>query len=198
MPLVRPDPPNWGRLYKVAVGQSGYFTTRQAQEAGYSLPLLTHHTRQGRLQRARRGVYRLSLFPADEHEDLMVLWLWSEQQGVFSHETALTLHQLSDVLPVIYHLTLPASWRRRRLRVPDGVRLYFADISQQERAWSGGVPVTKPLRTLLDCVDAHIMPELIRDAYMQALERGLADPAELRDHFRSRLKGDDLLSDLLA
>lgn len=198
MSLVRPDPPNWGRLYEVAVGQSGYFTTRQAQEAGYSLPLLTHHTRQGRIQRARRGIYRLTLFPADEHEDLMVLWLWSEQQGVFSHETALTLHQLSDALPTIYHLTLPASWRRRRLRVPASVRLYFADIRQEERAWSGGVPVTTPLRTLLDCVDAQIMPEFIRDAYTQVLERGLVDREELQVHFRSRLAGDDLLSGLLA
>ena len=27
------------------------------------------------------------------------VWLWSEQAGVFSHQTALALHDLSDILP---------------------------------------------------------------------------------------------------
>jgi len=47
----------------------------------------------------RRGVYRLEHFPAGEHEDLVALWLWTDRAGVFSHETALALHGLSDTLP---------------------------------------------------------------------------------------------------
>lgn len=191
MQAKRPDPPNWSRLYEVAAGQSGYVTTRQAQEAGYSLPLLTHHVKQGRLERARRGVYRLTHFPAGEHEDYVVLWLWSERAGVFSHETALALHHLSDAMPAVYHLTLPTAWSRRRLRVPPLVRLYFADVTGSDLTWAGGVPVTSPVRTLVDCVTAAVLPEFIRAAYRQIWQRGLAAPRELRDRLAPVLHGDD-------
>jgi predicted transcriptional regulator of viral defense system len=184
MQAARPNPPNWGQLYETAVGQGGYVTTQQAQEAGYSLPLLTHHVKQGRLLRARRGIYRLMHYPAGEQEDLIVLWLWTEQQGVFSHETALVLQDLSDALPAVYHLTLPAAWSRRRLRVPEGVRLYYADVSDTDRRWVGNVPVTSPLRTLVDCVAAHVSPEFVRDARKQILQRGLASATELQDRMR--------------
>ncbi|REG31113.1 putative transcriptional regulator of viral defense system [Archangium gephyra] len=176
----RPNPPDWGQLYEIAAGQGGYVTTQQAQEAGYSLPLLTHHVKQGRLQRARRGVYRLTHYPAGEHEELIVLWLWSEQAGVFSHETALSLHQLSDALPAVHHLTLPAAWSRRRLRTPPGVRLYFADVKGRDLTWAGGVPVTSPLRTHMDCMTNHVLPEFIYAARIQILQRGLANAKELQ------------------
>src|SRR4051812_35498791 len=117
--------PSWDRLYEIAAGQEGHFTTEQAAESGYSTALLVKHVKSGRFLHIRRGVYRLAHFPAGANEDLVVLWLWSEQQGVFSHQTALSLYELSDVLPLQVHLTLPASWRKRRLRVPEGLLLYF-------------------------------------------------------------------------
>ncbi|MFL5352800.1 type IV toxin-antitoxin system AbiEi family antitoxin domain-containing protein [Archangium sp.] len=184
MEETRPNGPEWARLYEVAAGQGGYFSARQAQEAGYSLPLLAHHMKRGRIQRARRGIFRLTYYPAGEHEDLVVLWLWSEQAGVFSHETALMLQDLSDALPAVYHLTLPAAWARRRLRVPESVRLYFADIRAPERRWVGNVPVTSPLRTLVDCVRAHASPEFIHSARQQILERGLVSPTVLQNEWR--------------
>src|SRR3954471_18756408 len=120
--------PDWGALFSIAEAQSGYFTTAQAAGAGYSLPLLHKYLANGRVLRVRRGFYRLVHFPASEHEDLVVLWLWTGQAGVFSHETALALHDLSDVLPSKVHMTVPASWRSRRLRVPPGLVLHHADV----------------------------------------------------------------------
>ena len=96
--------PNWDRLYELASGQEGYFTTRDASTAGFSSQLLLKHIDAGRVSRARRGVYRLVHFPAGDHEELVVLWLWSDKYGVFSHQTALALHGLSDVLPAKAHL----------------------------------------------------------------------------------------------
>jgi hypothetical protein len=37
----------------------------------------------------------------------VVAWLWSDKQGVFSHQTALALHGLSDTLSAKAHLSLP-------------------------------------------------------------------------------------------
>src|SRR5690606_22254431 len=88
--------PSWNRLFEVAASQSGYVTTQQAAEAGYSRHLLYVHIRAGRITRTQRGIYRLVHFPAGDHEHLVTAWLWSEQSGVVSHETALALHELSD------------------------------------------------------------------------------------------------------
>jgi predicted transcriptional regulator of viral defense system len=171
--------PDWDRLYLTASEQEGLFTTRQAAAAGYSPQLLVHHLQGGRARRVRRGIYRLVHFPPGEHEELVMAWLWSARAGVLSHQTALALHELSDVLPAQVHLTLPASWRRRRFRIPPGVVLHHADVAGDERTWSGAVPVTSVRRTLEDCAAADLAPELLRQAARQALQRGLVAPGDL-------------------
>ena len=173
--------PDWNRLFETANSQEGYFTTRQAASSGYSSQLLLKHIRAGRIARARRGIYRLIHFPAGEHEELITAWLWSEQAGLISHQTALALHELSDALPAHVHLTLPSAWRRRRFRVPADVVLHHADIAADDRAWFGAAPTTTPRRTLNDCARAGLSPELLRQAAQQALRRGLVTKTELGD-----------------
>ena len=129
--------------------------------------------------RDRRGVYRLVHFPAGDREDLAVIWLWSDSVAVFSHETALSLHGLSDVLPAQVHLTLPAAWSKRRFRVPPDVVLHHADVAPEDRDWFSAVPITNPRRTLNDCAREGLSPELLRQAAQQALRRGLVTEAEL-------------------
>lgn len=166
-------------LYRVAEGQAGYFTTAQAEAVGYSSPLIRHHARRGRLEHVRRGIYRLRDFPPGEREDLVVAWLWSEREGVLSHETALSLHQLSDVMPAAIHLSLPAVWQGRRLRVPAALVLHFADVASADRTWWGPVPVTTPRRTLLDAAQVKLEPGLLHQAVVEALERGLVGRTDL-------------------
>lgn len=155
--------------------------TRQAAEVGYSSQLLLKHIRAGRVERTRRGIYRLVHFPAGEHEELVIAWLWSDRAGVISHQTALALHGLSDVLPAHVHLTLPQVWRSRRFRIPDGVVLHHADVPSPDRAWFGAVPSTNPCRTLNDCAHEELPPDLLRQAAQQAVRRGLVIRAELGD-----------------
>lgn len=173
-----PGNPDWGALFVVAQAQSGFFTTEQAALAGYSPQLLHKYIGNGKVVRVRRGIYRLVHFPAGDHEDLVVLWLWAEQAGVFSHETALALHDLSDVLPSKVHMTLPSGWRRRRLRVPAGVVLHYADLANVDLSGFSAVPITAPRRTLQDCVEANVSPKLVRQAVLQARRRGLISEKE--------------------
>jgi len=180
--------PTWNRLYEVASGQEGHFTTQQAAESGYSPQLLRKHIQAGRIVRVRRGSYRLVHFPAGEHEELVVIWLWSERRGVFSHQTALGLHGLSDVLPSKIHLSVPASWTSRRLRVPAGVIVHHADVAKSERSWFGAVPATSPSRTLEDCSQDKISPDLLRQAARDALARGLVGKRDLGE-VRRALRG---------
>ena len=173
--------PDWDQLYETAAGQEGLFTTKQAADVGYSAQLLVHHLHAGRVVRVHRGIYRLVHFPAGEHEELVVAWLWSEQAGVVSHQTALGLHGLSDVLAAQVHLTLPAAWRRRRFRVPSDVVLHYDDVPARDRAWFGAVPTTNPRRSLGDCARAGVSPDLLQQAAQQALRRGLVEVKELGD-----------------
>jgi predicted transcriptional regulator of viral defense system len=172
--------PAWQALYDVAAAQEGLFTTRQAAAAGYSDPLLAHHQKAGRITRIRRGIYRLVHFPPGDHEDLVAVWLWAEAIGVFSHQTALSLLGLSDLLPAQIHLTLPTDWQQRRLRVPQGLALHYGDVPDNDRTRVGVAPVTSTRRTLEDCAQSGLTPDLLRQAASQALTRGLATKSELR------------------
>jgi predicted transcriptional regulator of viral defense system len=174
----RPSSPDWDALFDVAQSQDGYFTTAQAAMAGYSPQLLAKYLDNGKVSRVRRGIYRLVHYPASEHEDLVVLWLWSGRTGVFSHETALFLHDLSDVLPSKVHLTLPEDWRRRRLRVPRGLVLHHAPVDDDEWQDHGAFVVTSPPRTLRDCLESHVRPDLVQQAMAEARRRGLISGAE--------------------
>lgn len=62
---------------------------------------LRHHARPGgRYERVRRGLYRLRHFPTSPHEHVVAAWIPLRDAGaVVSHESALELYELSDVIP---------------------------------------------------------------------------------------------------
>ncbi|MCR9165651.1 MAG: type IV toxin-antitoxin system AbiEi family antitoxin domain-containing protein [Nannocystaceae bacterium] len=171
--------PDWDALYESAAASAGYVDTSVAHDAGFSNQLLAYYVKVGRLARVARGIYRLAHFPASEHEDLVVVWLWSDREGVFSHETALALHDLSDALPAVHQLTLPSAWSSRRMRVPEGVELHYADLEDDDVGWVGSIPVTSPRRTLGDSAREGVSPELVEQAAAQIARRGLLSRAEV-------------------
>lgn len=181
MPRTRPtgERPDRDRLYGVAAPQAGYFTLGQAVEAGYSSPLVEYHVRTGRLERVGRGIFRLAHFPPSDNEDLVVAWLWSRRTGVFSHVTALALHQLSDALPAKSDMTVPGEWRMRRLRIPAGLVVHYADVARPDITWNGPVPLTNPLRTVVDVLLDDDLA-LGEQAAAQAVKRRLFSRQQLR------------------
>lgn len=170
------------RLFRLAEAQAGYFTARQAVEAGIDRSTLRHHARPGgRYERARRGLYRLRHFPSSPQEHVMAAWLPLRDAGaVVSHESALELHELSDVIPDAVHLSLPRSERGRRRRA--GVRLHTLKLPPEkaEIREVAGLPVTSPERTVVDALEAGAQPEQVEIAIRDALDRGLTTPRRLR------------------
>jgi predicted transcriptional regulator of viral defense system len=179
--------PNWSRLYELASGQAGYFTAKEAGEAGFSLPLLQHHLGAGRVERVQRGVFRLVNFPPTDEEGLVPTWLWSRREGTFSHETALALHRLSDVLPARLHVTVPTAWRRRRVQIPRNVVLHPADLSKDEREWKGPIEVTTPLRTVVDCSVDAVAKDLVEQAVREGVRRRFFTRHSVKQALRQRL-----------
>jgi predicted transcriptional regulator of viral defense system len=171
--------PDFDRLYETAESQHGLFTLEQAKAAGYSPQLLQHHLKTGRLLRPGRGIYRLKHYPYADDEGFMQLWLWSRHEGVLSHDTALSLYDLSDIFPHKTHITLPKSWRARRVAIPPGVVVHYAEVPESDRGWYGGVPITKVARTLNDCANNSLSPDLLSQGAREALARGLVRRAML-------------------
>lgn len=162
-------------LFELAVHQQGFFTAGQAEKAGYSKRLRHHHKTQGNWEEHGWGLYRLAYFPHSQDEELVKLTLWSrnklgQPQAAVSHDTALRLFELSDVLPDKYHLTVPPGFRKK---VPNDVILHHARLESQDIQLREGFSVTTPLRTLLDVANNNLALEQFGLAVEQALEQGL-------------------------
>lgn len=170
-------------LYELAERQAGYFTSRQAVEAGVSRRLLSHHSAgRGPLIHADRGLYRLRNFPPSPREDLVATWLAVGRpvDAVVSHESALDLHGLSDMIPSALHLTAAREHRGHRSRRP-GVRFHFpkTGVPSADRTERDGLPVTSVERSLLDSLATHGVTEQTELAAGQALDRGLTSVRRL-------------------
>jgi predicted transcriptional regulator of viral defense system len=169
--------PDHGALYELAEQQAGYFTARQARLAGFSRSLLAYHRGTGRFERVRPHVYRLARFPASPHEDLCVAWLEAGPDAVISHDSALALYNLSDLLPGAIHLTVPRTASRGR----QGLRLHTKRLLREEVTRYEGIPVTTVLRTLRDVAAAGLADEQVGQAIREALRRGLVTRESLRE-----------------
>ncbi|NDL60600.1 type IV toxin-antitoxin system AbiEi family antitoxin domain-containing protein [Phytoactinopolyspora mesophila] len=163
------------RLYQQAEAQAGYFTAGQAAEAGMDPSTLRYHARPGgRYERARRGLYRLRHFPSSPVEHIMAAWLpLRSAEAVVSHASALELHELSDMVPDVVHVSVPRAKRGQRPR--PGVRIHtlVEPLDSREVRMVAGVAVTSPERSIIDCLEDGAQPEQIELAIRQSLARGL-------------------------
>lgn len=161
-----------------AYQQNGYFSVDQARKYGVSRQLLSHHVRQGRFERVRRGLYRVRGFPTSQHDDIREKWMAvGMDKAVLSHESALTLLELSDHIPDKVHLLVPR--RHRGLRRPPGVVIHTRpDEEKVSTVWRDAMPVTAPARTLVDVAD-ELQPDQAAMAAQQALSLGLLTRRQL-------------------
>jgi len=173
------------RLYETAEAQQGFFTTKQAKAAGFAENTHPYHVQAGNWIREHRGIYRLVLFPQTDHPDLALWFLWSrnrkeEAEGVYSHQTALSLHDLSDVNPARLHMTVPPKFRRNS-EIPGILLLHRGVVPPQDIQVAQGFQFTRPLRTIVDVVEAGTVERgFVRQAIRQAFDRGLITRSDLR------------------
>ena len=179
------------RLFEYALDQQGFFTTKQAKDAGFAENTHPYHVQAGNWLREHRGIYRLAQFPPAERPDLILWAHWSrnrreEVQGVYSHQTALSLHELSDVNPAKIHMTVPVGFRKNSA-IPPLLVLHYADLADSDIESAAGYRYTRPLRTILDAIaSGELERSMITQAVRQAFERGLIT----RNQIRSAPMGD--------
>ena len=78
-------------------------TNNEAEELGYSRHNLSELTKIGQLERLRPGLYQLKGKIIDD----FVLISSNSNRIIFSHQTALYLHDLSDRTPNVFHISVP-------------------------------------------------------------------------------------------
>ena len=177
------------RLFAIAETQGGFFTAKQAEEAGFDRTHHAYHVRTGNWVREHRGVYHLNRFPMPERPDLILWSLWSrnrddQAQGIYSHQTALSIHDLSDVMPAKLHMTVPRSFRRNA-EIPPVLILRYDDLAADEVEEREGYRVTSPIRTIVD-VWHEVSDELLSQAFNEAKTRGLITAADV-ERYRDKL-----------
>jgi predicted transcriptional regulator of viral defense system len=174
---MRRDPLELRRaLTRVAAQQAGYFSATQALTVGYSYQVQRYHVQRGDWLRVDRGIFRLSDWPGSQHEDLVRWTLWSRGRAVVSHETALAVHELGDMMPARVHLTVPPSFRMRAPAVVIHKGLLDpSDVEQFE-----GFSTTTPVRSILDAAAAGTEVDQLARTIHDAREHGLLTARSLR------------------
>lgn len=163
-------------LESIAFRQAGYFTAAQALECGYSYQAQKHHADAGNWVRVDRAIFRLPHWPA-EAEDAYIRWaLWSKGRGVLSHESALSVHGLSDVDPRHIHLTVGPDFHA----VDDAVVLHVAALDSADVESRGAWALTTPTRTIVDVAGGETPQEHVTAAVHDALARGSSTRRRLR------------------
>ncbi len=173
-------------LFEIAEGQQGYFTTKQAADAGYQLGSQAHHAKSGNWIRVERGIYRLARFPSSSEEQLVIYSCWSrnragDREGVYSHQTALSIHELSDVNPSKLHMTVPSAFRRSA-RVPKILVLHRANLDEKDVELRQGFSVTRPLRAIADLAETESVSRgIVKQALTEGRQRGLITDREMSE-----------------
>ena len=116
----------------------------------------------------------------------MVAWLTTgKDTSVVSHESALDLLDLSDVIPDSIHILVPRD--RRGLPPWSGITLHTSTrpLLPNDVTTRNGLRLTAPMRTILDVAEAAA-PEQVVQAVQQAVTKGLLMPTSLRQGARER------------
>ncbi|MDE6063080.1 MAG: hypothetical protein K2G20_00610 [Lachnospiraceae bacterium] len=92
-------------MQKIAKANGGIIDNKTAASVGISRAMLSKFCKENKIQRLVRGQYILS---DDIQDELLSIELRSKQL-IFSHETALFLHGISDRMPFEHSVTAPSN-----------------------------------------------------------------------------------------
>lgn len=107
------------QLLELIAKQDGLVLTRDAEAAGIPRHYLTLLAREGLIERVSHGIY---VTPEAFEDDLYMLQARNPLL-IFSHETALYLHDLTDRDPLTYSVTVPTGYHNQLL-TDNGLRVY--------------------------------------------------------------------------
>ena len=155
--------------------QDGMLRTGQVLAAGISKPVFYQFVQSRGLEQAAHGIY----LSKDAWVDAMYLLHLRCPQAVFSHETALFFHDLTDRDPNPYSITVKTGYNPASLQA-DGIKVYTikkelhdVGIVTMNTPFGNPVPVYDMERTICDLIRSRsgIEMQTFQDALKQYAKR---------------------------
>ena len=144
-------------IIKMAKGNNGTVTTAMVVAAGFARGNIKYLVDKGMIEKSSRGIYILPEVWEDEIFNLQNRF----KRGIYSHETALFLWDLTDRTPNRYHMTFPMNYnltnpKKENIRCVQCKKEIY-DLGIEEVTTPGGniVRVYSVERTLCDILKTH-------------------------------------------
>ena len=150
------------QLDRLLESQDGMLRTAQAITAGISKPTFYQFVRVRGLEQVAHGIY----LSKNAWVDSMYLLHLRCPQAIFSHETALFVHDLSNREPLEYSITVKTGYNPTRLK-DDGIKvftikteLHEVGLSIARTSFGHNVPVYDKERTICDVLRSRSQIEI--------------------------------------
>jgi very-short-patch-repair endonuclease len=161
----------WG----LARRQHGVVARRQLLALGFSPEAIDHRLRTGRLHALHRGVFAVGRSEVDGHGRWMAAVLSCGDGALLSHSSAAALWKIGkEGGRIAVSVPVPRTVRRPGIRVHRRSRIEAADRMARD-----GIPVTSPVRTLLDLA-VLLEPTHLEAALNEADKLDLVDAGSLK------------------
>jgi predicted transcriptional regulator of viral defense system len=171
---------NYIALLEHAQGHYGFVTTDDSRALGIDPAQLRIMASRGQLEHRGRGIYRMPVIPHGELDEYMETVLWTGREGVISHESALLIHDLSDVNPSRVHVTVPVGFRTRKKPLPV-LEVHREEIPPGGTIVHRGIPTVTAAMAIRQCIAGGLGWTIIRQAMDEARSRGLIDVQTVRE-----------------
>lgn len=151
------------KLQKVFDAHNGTLPTKVAVKEGITKETLRKAYLRGHIEKPNRGIYSLPDAFFDDYFALQSIY----SKGIYSHESALLLHELTTFSPFQYYMTFPKSYHTRQLGKNKIIPTYtieaYYELGMTEiKTWFGNnVRAYDKERTLLDMLASKHSPRSI-------------------------------------
>ena len=156
---------------------NGVITSFEAKAKGINNKTLQRMEKLGQIERVEHGLY----MDPNQMEDEYFLTLYRCKKGIFSHETALYFHELTDRTPFQIMMTIPSGYNTRLLKDKEKYKFFYVveelhSIGKiiMETPYGHQVYVYDKERTICDCLKKK--EQLDGDLVTEAVKRYLKTP----------------------
>lgn len=170
-----------GRVWRLARAQHGVVALFQLLELGYTLSAIKHRIAKGRLHPVRRGVYAVGRPDLTREGEWMAAVLSCGPGAVLSHLSAAALWRICRERDRAVHVSIDAGG----VRCQRDIIIHRRPGLDEDATRCAGIPVTTPVRTLLD-IATRLPRGTLEAAVNEADKLDLVDPESLRAGLESR------------
>jgi very-short-patch-repair endonuclease len=163
-------PPRDRGIAALAARQHGVIRHDQLKQLGLDKSAIRRRVRAGHLHRVHRGVYAVGHTRLTTSGRFLSAVFAYGDRAVLSHRSAAVLWRLCPRGGARIEVTVPSAGARARRA---GLIVHRAAVQETEITASEGIPVTTPVRTLIDLADSCSRRELER-AIDEAFYLGLS------------------------